>query len=97
MSSTPMRCPLAAASTRLRRARLVASRRVSSTTGMERLRDLWRHRALGGVLVAREVKARYRGSVLGFFWSLLNPLLMLAVYAVVFQLLLPNRSPSTSP
>ena len=64
---------------------------------MERLRDLWRHRALVGVLVAREVKARYRGSVLGFFWSLLNPLLMLAVYAVVFQLLLPNRSPSTSP
>lgn len=64
---------------------------------MERLRDLWRHRALVGVLVAREVKARYRGSVLGFFWSLLNPLLMLAVYALVFQLLLPNRSPSTSP
>ena len=64
---------------------------------MERLRELWRHRALVGVLVAREVKARYRGSVLGFFWSLLNPLLMLAVYALVFQLLLPNRSPSTSP
>jgi ABC-type polysaccharide/polyol phosphate export permease len=64
---------------------------------MERLRDLWRHRALIGVLVAREMKARYRGSVLGFFWSLLNPLLMLAVYALVFQLLLPNRSPSTSP
>lgn len=64
---------------------------------MERLRDLWRHRALVGVLVAREVKARYRGSVLGFFWSLLNPLLMLAVYTLVFQLLLPNRSPSTSP
>ena len=64
---------------------------------MERLRDLWRHRALVGVLVAREVKARYRGSVLGFFWSLLNPLLMLAVYALVFRLLLPNRSPSTSP
>ena len=64
---------------------------------MERLRDLWRHRALVGVLVTREVKARYRGSVLGFFWSLLNPLLMLAVYTLVFQLLLPNRSPSTSP
>lgn len=64
---------------------------------MERLRDLWRHRALIGVLVAREVKARYRGSVLGYFWSLLNPLLMLSVYTLVFQLLLPNRSPSTSP
>ena len=31
--------------------------------------------------MTREVKARYRGSVLGFFWSLLNPLLMLALSA----------------
>ena len=64
---------------------------------MERLRDLYRHRALVGVLVSRELKARYRGSVLGFFWSLLNPLLMLAVYTLVFQLLLPNRAATTSP
>jgi len=64
---------------------------------LDGLRDLLRHRALVGVLVARELKARYRGSVLGFFWSLLNPLLMLAVYSVVFQLIFPARSPSTSP
>jgi ABC-type polysaccharide/polyol phosphate export permease len=61
------------------------------------LEDLWRHRALIGVLTARELKARYRGSVLGFFWSLLNPLLMLVVYAVVFQVVFPNRSASTRP
>lgn len=61
------------------------------------LSELWRHRALVAVLTARELKARYRGSVLGFFWSLLNPLLMLTVYTVVFQLVLPNRSPSTRP
>jgi ABC-type polysaccharide/polyol phosphate export permease len=61
------------------------------------LRDLWRHRALIGVLTAREMKARYRGSLLGFLWSLLNPLLMLAVYTLVFQVVLPNRAPSTSP
>jgi lipopolysaccharide transport system permease protein len=61
------------------------------------LRDLYRHRALIGVLTARELKARYRGSVLGFFWSLLNPLLMLAVYTVVFQVLFPNRALSTRP
>jgi ABC-type polysaccharide/polyol phosphate export permease len=58
---------------------------------------LWRHRALVSVLTSRELKARYRGSVLGFFWSLLNPLLMLAVYTAVFQFLLPSRSPGTSP
>ena len=64
---------------------------------LDGLRDLLRHRALIGVLVARELKARYRGSVLGYFWSLLNPLLMLAVYAVVFTLVFPGRSSATSP
>jgi ABC-type polysaccharide/polyol phosphate export permease len=64
---------------------------------LDGLRDLLRHRALIGVLVSRELKARYRGSVLGFFWSLLNPLLMLAVYAVVFTLVFPGRSAATSP
>ncbi|MGE5344717.1 MAG: ABC transporter permease [Acidithiobacillales bacterium] len=64
---------------------------------LDGLRDLIRHRALIGVLVARELKARYRGSVLGYFWSLLNPLLMLAVYTVVFQLVFPGRSPLTAP
>jgi ABC-type polysaccharide/polyol phosphate export permease len=61
------------------------------------LRDLYRHRALVSVLTGRELKARYRGSVLGFFWSLLSPLLMLAVYTVVFQLVFPSRSLSTRP
>jgi lipopolysaccharide transport system permease protein len=64
---------------------------------LSNLRDLWRHRALIGVLTTRELKARYRGSVLGFLWSLLNPLLMLAVYTVVFQLIFPNRSEATRP
>jgi ABC-type polysaccharide/polyol phosphate export permease len=63
----------------------------------ESLRNLYRHRALVEVLTAREVKARYRGSVLGFLWSLINPLLMLGMYTVVFQLLLPNRAVSTRP
>ena len=64
---------------------------------LKNLAALWRHRALALVLVSRELKARYRGSVLGFFWSLLNPLLMLAVYSVVFAFIFPGRSASTSP
>ena len=40
------------------------------------LRQLFRYRALISSLVARELKARYRGSVLGFFWSFVNPLLL---------------------
>jgi lipopolysaccharide transport system permease protein len=64
---------------------------------LRNLAGLWRHRALAFVLVSRELKARYRGSFLGFFWSLLNPLLMLAVYSVVFGFLFPARGAATSP
>lgn len=46
--------------------------------------QLLRYRGLLATLTARELKARYRGSVLGFFWSLVNPLLLLAVYSFVF-------------
>ncbi|MBN2055527.1 ABC transporter permease [bacterium] len=49
------------------------------------LERLWRYRILIQALVARELKARYRGSVLGFLWSFLNPLLLMVVYALVFS------------
>ena len=39
--------------------------------------------------MARELKARYRGSVLGFFWSFVNPLLLLLVYTFVFAYVMP--------
>ena len=51
---------------------------------LENLRQLPRYRGLIQSLVARELKARYRGSVLGFFWSFFNPLLLLLVYTFVF-------------
>lgn len=60
-------------------------------------RLLWRHRALIAVLVRRELDARYRASVLGFFWSLLNPLLLLAVYTVVFTYIFHPRFPGGDP
>lgn len=47
--------------------------------------QLWRHRVLLWALVVRELKGRYRGSALGFLWNFLNPLMMLAVYALVFK------------
>jgi ABC-type polysaccharide/polyol phosphate export permease len=51
---------------------------------------LGRYRALIHSLVARELKARYRGSVLGFFWSFINPLLLLLVYSFVFKYIMPG-------
>ena len=49
---------------------------------------LFRYRGLVQILVARELKARYRGSVLGFFWSFVNPLLLLLVYSFVFTVII---------
>lgn len=54
------------------------------------LQSLFRYRALISSLVARELKARYRGTVLGFCWSLVNPLLLLLVYTFVFTVVWPG-------
>lgn len=51
------------------------------------LKELWGYRQLIRQLAARDLKARYKVSVLGFFWSLLRPLLTIAVLAVIFSLL----------
>ncbi len=62
------------------------------------LANLYRHRVLIQSLVARELKARYRGSVGGYLWSFLNPLLLLAVYTVVFTyIFMPERGVATDP
>jgi ABC-2 type transport system permease protein/lipopolysaccharide transport system permease protein len=47
--------------------------------------------------VRRELNARYRASALGFLWSLLNPLLLLAVYAAVFTYIFQPRFPGGEP
>jgi ABC-2 type transport system permease protein len=44
------------------------------------LAELWRRRELQGILVRREMKNRYKDSTLGFFWTLIKPLTMLAIY-----------------
>ena len=54
------------------------------------LAHLFRYRGLVQSLVARELKARYRGSVLGFLWSFINPLLLLSIYSFVFAVILPG-------
>jgi lipopolysaccharide transport system permease protein len=55
--------------------------------------SLLRHRTLLWRLTQREVVGRYRGSLLGWSWSLLNPLLMLAVYTFVFSTVFKARWP----
>ncbi len=64
---------------------------------MTTFRLLWRYRTLIGVLVRRELNARYRASVLGFLWSMLNPLLLLLVYTVVFTTVFTPRVAGENP
>lgn len=52
---------------------------------MNRIRELYAYREMIFSLVKRDLKGRYKGSVLGFLWSFLNPLLQLAVYTMVFS------------
>ena len=61
------------------------------------IRALVRYRALVRSLVSRELKARYRGSVLGFLWSFVNPLLVLLTYTLVFTVILPNKQADIQP
>ena len=49
--------------------------------------DLLRYRDLFGSLFRRDLQAKYKGSLLGVVWSLANPLVLMAVYALVFSLL----------
>ena len=61
------------------------------------LLQLTRYRALIQMLVVRELKARYRGSVLGYLWSFINPLLLLLIYSFVFTVVVPNRDERAQP
>ena len=61
------------------------------------LGQLLRYRGLIQSLVARDLKARYRGSMLGFFWSFVNPLMLLLIYSFVFATLLENRTQGIQP
>lgn len=59
-----------------------------------RILDIWQRRELLLYLVRTEIKVKYKNSVLGFFWSMLNPALNLAVYFLVFQVILHNGVPN---
>jgi lipopolysaccharide transport system permease protein len=62
-------------------------------SALAEVRKLFRYRLLIQSLVGRELKARYRGSILGFFWSFVNPLLQLLTYGLVFAVILPVPHP----
>ncbi len=61
---------------------------------IDKIKTIYRSRLLISTLVNRELKARYRGSVLGFLWTFLNPMLLMAVYTLAFGIILKPRYPN---
>lgn len=59
--------------------------------------DLYRYRELFGSLFRRDLRAKYKGSVLGLAWSLANPVLLMLVYLLVFSLLLKMSGAANLP
>src|SRR5579884_3312751 len=56
---------------------------------IELLSETYRHRELIWALALKELKIRYKRSVLGFLWALLNPMLLMLVLTVVFSTIMP--------
>jgi ABC-2 type transport system permease protein len=68
---------------------------VSARTSVrQRVRRIWQYRELLLGMVRKELKVKYKNSVLGFVWSMLNPAMYLVVFYVVFQLVLKNGIPN---
>src|SRR5215510_1624868 len=73
----------------------LATRLSTASVGLgERIRGIWRSRELLVAFTRTELKVKYKNSVLGFMWSMLNPALYLVVFYVVFQLILGSGIPN---
>jgi ABC-2 type transport system permease protein len=58
-----------------------------------RLRELFQAREILSNLIRKDIKVKYKSSILGAAWSMLNPILYLAVFTLVFTVVLPNQFP----
>ena len=60
------------------------------------LHGIWRYRGFIGGSVKREFQGKYRNSLLGAAWTVLNPLAMIVVYTVIFAQVMGNRLPGAA-
>jgi len=61
---------------------------------MNMFKRIYNYRELLKTNVKKEIRGRYKNSILGVMWSFLNPLLQLAVYAIIFGALLSGGDPT---
>ena len=52
---------------------------------ISKIKEIYTYRHMLFTLVKQDINGRYKGSIFGFLWTLLNPLFMLLVYSIVFQ------------
>jgi len=57
---------------------------------IQTIKEIYTYREMIFSLVRRDLKGRYKGSILGFLWTFINPLLQLVVYTLVFSVILRN-------
>ena len=55
---------------------------------MQHIKELYEYREMIISLVRKDLRGRYKGSVLGFLWTFINPLLQLIVYTIVFSIIM---------
>lgn len=60
---------------------------------MSSITEVWEYRGLIGNLAQRDLKSRYKKSVLGWLWSLINPAVTLGIYTVVFGVFMGANAP----
>ena len=53
--------------------------------------NLWQHRYLIDQMIRRDLGQRYKGSYLGFLWSIINPILLLLIYTFIFSVVFKAR------
>ena len=61
---------------------------------MSVFKGLYEYRELLKTSIKKDIRGKYKSSILGVIWSFLNPLLQLAVYAIVFPLIMKSNIPN---
>ena len=56
----------------------------------ERVKSIFSYSDMVGSLVRRDLRGKYKGSVLGFLWTFINPLCQMIVYTIVFSVIVRN-------
>ena len=77
--------------------RLTGATPAHRPSAMSRAKSLWVNRRILRILVLRDLKIRYSDSVLGYVWTLLDPLLLTLVYWFVFGFVLSRGAPEEQP